>query len=177
MLGDLDRARSRPTAQAAGDVEDAREALAWLTERAPRAPTRPSTRRSRGRAAFPVRYRNVDEVPLRAYPVDLQVLFAVRKTLEGLNRIDLAGHRPRAQWTVPLAGGGRPRGRHEARRGRCRSGEGRRGAWLVVAKAGDLEAGTLVVKTDLTVALQPSARRCASTCADARGRAACAAPT
>lgn len=150
VLGDLSGA-IEAYRNASPQVEDAREALAWLTD-ARLELTESVTAGVAGAASFPMRYRNVPEVSLRAYPVDLQVLFAVRRTLEGLNRIDLSGITPAHQWTVKPAGGA-DHAWHEASM-ELPIGKDAAGVYLVVAKAGDLEASTVVLKTDLTVALQ-----------------------
>lgn len=135
----------------ASSVEDAREALAWLRAKS-LALDDTVVRVGEGPALLPVRYRNLDKVTLRSYPVDLQVLFAVRKTLVGLNAIDLSGIAPQRQWDVALPPvPGRAAGELAVDAGVPASAYG---AWLVVAKGGDLEAGTLVVKTSLAAALQ-----------------------
>src|SRR5439155_17218034 len=132
-------------------VEDAREALAWLTDTrlvADESVTAPVA----GAASFTLRYRNVSEVRLRLYPVDLQVLFAMRRTLEGLNRIDLSGIAPAQEWTVSPQGGGDHQGHETAVE--LPAGKDAAGVWLVVAKAGSLEASTVVVNPDLRPPLQ-----------------------
>ncbi|MHC5011160.1 MAG: alpha-2-macroglobulin family protein [Planctomycetota bacterium] len=151
----------------ARSVEDAREAHAFLTEAwlrledtfvVPLGET----------PAMPIRYRNVNEVAFKAYPVDLQVLFAVRKTLEGLHEIDLSGIVPAHEWKVAFPDGSDHAG-HE--------GEvslpveaGQAGAWLVVAKAGDHEAKTLIIQTDLSVVIQRVGEKVRVYVTDARGR-------
>jgi hypothetical protein len=149
VLGDLDLAERHY--RAAPSVEDAREALAWLTAKT-LSGDESVVRVGPGPASVPLRYRNVEKAVLRAYPVDVQVLFAVRKTLEGLNRIDLSGITAQRQWEVDLPKvPGRREGRLDADLGVPADAFG---AWLVIAKAGDLEAATLVVKTGLTAELQ-----------------------
>jgi uncharacterized protein YfaS (alpha-2-macroglobulin family)/TolA-binding protein len=150
VLGNLDGAIAAYR-EAAGQIEDAREALAYLTEarleleESVAAPVA-------GAAKFPVRYRNVTEVKLEAYPVDLQVLFALRRTLVGLNKIELAGIKPAKTWSFTPADGG-DHAWHDAQV-ELPAGADAAGVFLVVAKAGALEASTVVVKTDLKVVLQ-----------------------
>ena len=91
VQGDL--AEAERLYEQAPSVEDAREALAWLRAQS-LALDDTVVRVGEGVALLPVKYRNLGTVNLRAYPVDLQVLFAVRKTLVGLNAIDLAGIAP-----------------------------------------------------------------------------------
>lgn len=149
VLGHLDVAERHY--RVASSIEDAREALAWLTARA-LATDESVVRVGPGAAAIPLRYRNVEKATLRAYPVDLQVLFAVRKTLVGLNKIDLSGITAQRQWDVDLPEvRGRLEGKVDVDLGVALDAFG---AWLVIAKAGDLEAATLVVKTGLTAELQ-----------------------
>ncbi len=149
VLGDLDQAIAMY--RKAGNLEDAREALAFLTEKrfsideTVTAPLADGT-------SFTVRYRNMDEVELKAYPVDLQVLFAVRKTLVDLHKVDLSGIVPAHQWTVALKDG-KDHAAHDADVVLPVKGKAP-GVWLVVAKAGDHEASTVVIKTDLRVVLQ-----------------------
>lgn len=150
VLGDLSGAIAAYR-EAATAVEDAREAVAWLTD-ARLELDEAVTAGVAGTASFPMRYRNVDEVRLRVYPVDLQVLFAVRRTLEGLNRIDLSGITPAHEWTLRPAGGG-DHGWHSTSVD-LPVGKDAAGVYLVVAKAGTLETSTVVLKTDLQVALQ-----------------------
>ena len=135
----------------ARSIEDAREALAWIREKRLEvdathnvAPDQP--------LSFPVRYRNVHEVSMKAYPVDLQVLFALRKTLDGLHQIDLSGIVPARQWKQALPDAGDFR-EHEvtATIPDVKPGAG---VWLVVAKAEKHERSTLLVRSDLKVELQ-----------------------
>ena len=151
VLGDLTGAIAAYR-EAAPQVEDAREALAWLTE-ARLDVVESVTAGVAGSASFPLRHRNVAEVRLRAYPVDLQVLFAMRRTLEGLNRIDLSGIAPALEWTV-ATGGADDHAWHTTDVA-LPLGKDAAGVFLVVAKAGTLETSTIVLKTDLQVAIQP----------------------
>jgi uncharacterized protein YfaS (alpha-2-macroglobulin family)/TolA-binding protein len=140
----------------APDVEDAREALAFLTEehlKLEETVTRPLA----AGTTFPVRYRNVAEAHFKAYPVDLQVLFAVRKTLEGLHQIDLSGIVPAHQWSTRFADAG-DHAEHVGEVALPVEGS-EAGVWLVVAKAGRHETSCLVIKTDLQVVLQRLGRK------------------
>jgi tetratricopeptide (TPR) repeat protein len=149
----------------AASIEDAREALAWLVE--PRLETpEVVTAGVGGEARLPIRSRNASTARLRAYPVDLQVLFAVRKSLEGLNRIDLAGIVPAKEWTVPLDA--RPHVWAETEVA-LPVGADAPGAFLVLAKAGDLESATMVLKTDLRAVLQRAGEKVRVHVTDAAG--------
>jgi len=149
VLGDLDEAIG--LYKLARGVEDAREALAFLTEERLHLDDT-VTRPLAAGTTFPVRYRNVKEASFKAYPVDLQVLFAVRKTLEGLHKIDLSGIVPAHEWKQALEGAG-DHAEHATEVALPVKGKAP-GVWLVVAKAGRHEASSLVIKTDLKVVLQ-----------------------
>lgn len=149
VQGDLAQAES--LYEQAEGIEDAREALAWLRAKGLSLDDT-VVQVGVGAVDLPVRYRNLASVELRAYPIDLQVLFAVRKTLEGLHEIDLSGIAPARQWSAPLPPvPGRQAGSTRLPLGLAPDAWG---AWLVVAKGGDLEASTLVVKTGLSAELQ-----------------------
>ncbi|MFV1957808.1 MAG: MG2 domain-containing protein [Planctomycetota bacterium] len=149
VLGDLDQAVK--LYWAARSLRDARESYDFLTqERLDLEPT--IVLPLEGGAEVPLGYRNVGKVSFKAYPVDLQVLFAVRKTLSGLHDVDLSGIVPAHAWEIAFADA-------QDRLGHRRDVElpveaGKAGAWLLVVKAGDHEAKSLVIKTDLKVVLQ-----------------------
>jgi tetratricopeptide (TPR) repeat protein len=149
VLGELDKAV--PLYWKARSIEDAREAHAFLTESRLRLPATHTVGLDGG-AMLPIAYQNVEELRLKAYPVDLQVLFAVRKNLEGLHDVDLSGIVPKHAWTMTFENS-KDRRAHEGEV-RLPVEEGKPGAWLVVAKAGTHEAKALVVKTDLKVEVQ-----------------------
>jgi hypothetical protein len=166
VLGDLEGAIAAYR-EAAAQIEDAREALAYLTEARLEMPES-VTSGIQGKATFPLKYRNVGEVRFKAYPVDLQVLFAVRRTLEGLNRIDLSGIAPAKEWAVSPKDGG-DHGWHETTID-LPLGENAAGVFLVVAKAGSLEASSVLVKTDLRVVLQSIGDKVRVHVTDAQGK-------
>jgi len=165
VTGDLEKAIY--AYERASGIADAAEALAFLREarlETPEAVTAPIA----GAASFPVTYRNVSSVAFKVYPVDLQVLFSVRRTLVGLNKIDLAGIAPAKEWTLPLKDGA-DHGRHETSV-ELPVGHDVAGVYLVVVKAGDIETSTIVVKTDLTVTLQAVGEKVRVHVTDAKGK-------
>jgi hypothetical protein len=165
VLGDLEKAIY--AYERAYGIADASEALAFLREtklETPETVTAPIA----GAASFPLTYRNVSEIRLKVYPVDLQVLFAVRRTLVALNKIDLAGITPVKEWTISPKDG-RDHGRHQTPV-ELPVGQDVAGVYLVVAKSGDLETSTIVVKTDLTVVLQPVGEKVRVHVTDAKGK-------
>jgi hypothetical protein len=52
-----------------------------------------------------VAYRNIAQVDVKAYPVDLMQLYLTRRNLNGIAGIDLAGITPLVEKTVPLGDG------------------------------------------------------------------------
>ncbi len=129
-------------------VEDAAEAVAFLTRtslsmdsRHVHALNQPLT--------FALNHRGVESVSIQAYPVDLQVLFAIRKTLDGLHRIDLSGLVPAHAWEHKTGGKD-----HTTSTVTIPTKEKGPGVWLVIAKSGKLETSGLVSRTDLAVELQ-----------------------
>ena len=135
----------------ARSIEDAAEALAWLREK--RLDIDATRNVALGEPlAFALRYRNVAEATLKAYPVDLQVLFAIRKTLDGLHQIDLSGIVPAREWKQALPDAGDFR-EHEAQV-TIPDVPSEAGVWLVVVKTDKLERSTLLVRSDLHVELQ-----------------------
>jgi hypothetical protein len=149
VMGDLEKAIY--AYERASGIADASEALAFLREARLETPET-VTAAIGGAASFPISYRNVEKIQLKVYPVDLQVLFSVRRTLVGLNKIDLAGISPVKEWTLAPKDG-QDHGRHQMPV-ELPVGQDVAGVYLVVAKSGDMETSTIVVKTDLTVVLQ-----------------------
>ena len=149
VMGDLAGAAKRY--YEARSIEDAREALAWLKEK--RLDVASTQHVKLGEPlAMPLRYRNVSKISMKAYPVDLQVLFAIRKTLEGLHQIDLSGIVPAREWEQALPDANDFR-EHEATVSIPDVPKGA-GVWLLVVKADKLERSALLVRSDLSVELQ-----------------------
>ncbi|MDJ0975331.1 MAG: MG2 domain-containing protein [Planctomycetota bacterium] len=151
----------------AGGIEDAREALAYLTAKEFRLDGTHVVAKD-GKPEFRVTYRNVDAVELSAYPVDLQVLFAVRKTLVDLHRVDLSGIVPPYRWQAKLPDSGDHQAHERTLELPVEGSEP--GVWLVIAKAGGIEASTLVIRTDLKVVLQRIGQKVRAYVTDATGR-------
>ncbi len=149
VMGDL--AEAVRLYYAARSIEDAREAYEFLTKERLRLPST-HVLSIAGGASVPVSYQNVGTLELKAYPVDLQVLFAVRRSLEGLHDVDLSGIVPKYSWTQTFENG-KDHLPHEGSVTLPVEADGP-GAWLVVAKAGASEAKALVLKTDLHAEIQ-----------------------
>lgn len=157
-LGDLDAAAT--LYQRAKGIEDARAAAAWLAEQRLELPmTRVVTMgaQARGMAGpltVPLTTRNIERVAFEIYPVDLQVLFAVRRSLKGLHEIQLTGIRPQIAFEHVVG-----RQRLEKTEDVSLPDVTGHGAWLVVARADGHATSTLVVSTDLEVRWQRDAGR------------------
>ena len=129
-------------------VEDAAEAVAFLT-RSSLEMDRAHVHGLKQPLNFALRHRGVKTISLQAYPVDLQVLFAIRKTLNGLHKIDLSGLVPAHAWEYKVESK-----EQTTTTVTIPTKETGPGVWLVIAKAGKHETSGLVTRTDLTVELQ-----------------------
>ncbi|MCA1686874.1 MAG: hypothetical protein LC745_13075, partial [Planctomycetia bacterium] len=122
--------------------------------------------------AFPDRvelgYRNVAEVDLKVYPVDLLRLYLTRRSLDGIAGIDLAGVTPKFETKVKLGDGADFRDRVKE----LDLPLEKEGAYLVMARAGDLYASgiALVSPLEIEVREEPTAGRVRVTVRDARTR-------
>ena len=66
---------------------------------------RPRAAPSRRKPGSPLDYRNIAEVDVKVYPVDLMQLYLTRRNLDGIAGIDLAGITPLVEKTVTLGDG------------------------------------------------------------------------
>jgi len=120
--------------------------------------------------AFPDRvelgYRNIAEVDLKVYPVDLMRLYLTRRSLDGIAGIDLAGVTPRFESKVKLGDGADFRDRLKALDLPMKE----EGAYLVMARGDDLYASgiALVSPLEIEVREEPAAGRVRVTVRDAR---------
>ena len=90
-------------------------------------------------------YRNVTEVDLKVYPVDLMRLYLTRRNLDGIAGIDLAGITPLHEATVKLADAPNyARGTKTLELPIAKEG-----AYLVMVRGGDLYASGIVLVTPL----------------------------
>ncbi|HYC78711.1 MAG TPA: hypothetical protein VEI02_13885, partial [Planctomycetota bacterium] len=128
-------------------------------------------------ARLPLRVKNVPRVSVQTYPVDLGVLFAVRKSLDALNRADLSGIAPlaaveletgapryrEATFEAPLPTGGGATTSRPASAPATPPGALPPGAYLAVVVAGDAATSSLVLVSDLALTVQrgPGELRCA----------------
>ncbi len=133
----------------ASQFEDARDALAFLTEEALKFPET-AVFGTEERAVLKVGRKNLTALELRVYPVDLMLLVAVKKDLRAASDIDLTGiatqHRTERSWAD-----GKDYRWHEEEVPLELAGKG---VYLVVAKAGERLSSGLVIVSDLEISVQ-----------------------
>jgi tetratricopeptide (TPR) repeat protein len=133
----------------AGQFEDARDALAFLTAEALEVPD--TSAFAVGEAVrLPVRRKNIDGLDLRIYEVDLMRLIAVNKDLRDASGIDLTGIATENRIEKRFDGG-RDFRWHEEEIPLSLTGKG---VFLVVARAGDRATSGLVLVSDLDISVQ-----------------------
>lgn len=111
-------------------------------------------------------YRNVTDVDLKVYSVDLMQLYLTRRNLDAITGIDLAGIRPLEERTVPL-GDGKD---YQAKVRDLALPLSKEGAYLVMARGGDLYTSGIVLVSplELQVYEEPDAGRVRVRVIDAR---------
>lgn len=133
--------------QVEGRFEDARDAVAFFT--AKKIETAPVVAGAPGEVRLAYRWRNLSSVSLKIYPVDLFLLFMREKDLSRAADVDLTGVAPRRETEVTLRG--EPYAWNETS---VPFPIAEKGVYLVVAKAGDHDASSLAILTDLEVKVQ-----------------------
>ncbi len=98
----------------------------------------------------PVTHRNVDGLSLLVYPVDLMKLYLMRKNLNNITAVNLAGIKPFHTADRKLDAGRQ----YSDATTKVELPIKAEGAYLVVAKAGGIEASGLVVLTDMSIEAQ-----------------------
>jgi tetratricopeptide (TPR) repeat protein len=102
-----------------------------------------------------LRRKNVAEVRLKVYAVDFMILYALRRDLAAVNRIDLAGVEPVKEWVVARTAPEDFRWHEETVDLPAKE----KGVYLVVAKGGGLDASSVVLVSDLEVSVQETGGR------------------
>ena len=113
-------------------------------------------------------FRNVAEVDLKVYPVDLMRLYLTRRSLDGIAGIDLAGVTPKYETKIKLGDGADFRDRLKV----LDLPLEKEGAYLVMARGDDLYASGVVLVTPLEMEVreEPAAGRVRVTVRDAKTR-------
>ena len=102
-----------------------------------------------------LRRKNLPEVRLKVYAVDFMILYALRRNLSEVNRIDLSGIEPVKEWVVARRGA-EDFGWHEEE---IDLPAKEKGVYLVVARGGALDASSVVLVSDLEVQVQETGGR------------------
>ena len=103
-------------------------------------------------AVLKVSYRNLEAVSVKVYRVDLMRLYLQEKSLNRIRNVELHGIRPHLELSVPL-GDGRD---YRQKQHELRLALETPGAYLVVARGGDLLATGMVLRTDVVIEAQES---------------------
>ncbi len=146
-------------------VGDARDSLEFLTSRGLRLPET-AVFGEKDALALAVQAKNLTNVVLKVYKVDLMVLLASRKDLGNVARIDLTGIQPLKEWNVALGGGTEYRWHDE---GVPVPVDGK-GAYLVVAKGEGLDASSVLMRSEITLKVQKVENRVRVYVTDRSGR-------
>ncbi len=101
--------------------------------------------------AVSFRSKNLDEVRCALYPVDLSVLFAVKKRFDRLNSAELAGIRPAREKTVKVEGE-----RYQRAETEVRLGDLEPGAYLLALRSGAHADTALVLVSACRLTIQRS---------------------
>ncbi len=165
LLGRIHEARLEPAEaltyyrRVAARVVDADDAVEALTARVLRVPEitviRPGRAGGKGRLALDVTHRNLAELDVRVYPVDLLRLFGGLGNVRANPSADLAGIRPvhQSRLTLERGPGGVDLVSRERRVELPVDGEG---AYLVMLRGDDQFASGLAVLTPLELEVTPS---------------------
>jgi len=148
LKGDLPRAVALYR-KVAGQFEDARDALAFLTKEELTIPETVSFGVGET-VRLPVKRKNLKSLDLRIYEVDLMLLIAVKKDLRAANRIDLTGIPTEKQVRREWPGGADYRWHEEE----IPLGTASKGVYLVVARSGSIVTSSIVIVSDLAMSVQ-----------------------
>ncbi len=145
VQGDLAKAVEHYRLSTVGDAHDS---LAFLTSKGLTLPATAYFGEKEG-LMLAVQAKNLPEATLKVYKVDLMVLLASRKDLANAAKVDLTGIAPLKEWTAPL-GENQYRWRDQSVEVPV---EGK-GAYLVVAKGQELDASSVMIRTEIALKVQ-----------------------
>ena len=114
---------------------------------------------------IPFEGKNIEKLTVQVFPVDLSVLFAVKKSFEGMTSADLAGVVPARKEVVET-----DIELHRRGQGKIELGKMKPGAYLVVFREKDTAASTLVTVTGAKLTLQRSGGSIRVYVVDSEGR-------
>jgi tetratricopeptide (TPR) repeat protein len=153
ILGQIFDARREPSKaveyykQVADRFADAAGAVNALTRKDLKLPEVSIVRPADAKPGVALDYRNIAEVDVKVYPVDLMRLYLTRRNLDGIAGIDLAGITPTYEATVKLGDG---QDFAEKLKG-LDLPINKEGAYLVMARGENLYASGIVLVTPLEV--------------------------
>ena len=128
---------------------DAREAISYFQRKALKLKEINIVRAGES-AAIKLKFRNVAKVRVLAYKVDLMKLYLLKKNLNAITKINLAGIKPYHDRQLVLGAGRDYRDRTRTIHLPLR----RHGAYLVVAKSKEKSASGMVLRTNLNIEVQ-----------------------
>jgi len=128
---------------------DAREAIEYFNRKAI-ALEEVTTVRPGEKAEIELKFRNVPEVEVKVYRIDLMKFSLLERDLSGITRINLSGIRPLVEQKVALGDGKDFRDRTK----KLELPLAKEGAYLIVCRGGDLHASGLALVTPLAIEVQ-----------------------
>ncbi len=131
---------------------DARQAIEYFAHKNIALPE-VTTVKPNEQAGVKLSFRNLPACDVRVYRIDLMKFSLLRRNLEGISKINLAGIRPTFSEAIKLGDGKDYRDRERELKLPLK-GEG---AYLVVCRGGDMHASGLVLVTPLEVQVQQEA--------------------
>jgi uncharacterized protein YfaS (alpha-2-macroglobulin family)/TolA-binding protein len=156
------RPEERPAvAHAAAGGQPARGFRVIEVGRRAEAPPDPSSK-----PAIHLDFRNIAQVDVKVYPVDLMQLYLTRRNLNGIAGIDLAGVTPLVEKTVPLGDGAD----YDDKSRSIELALVKEGAYLTMIRGENLYASGIVLVTPLELEIleEPAGGRVRATVRDAR---------
>ncbi|MBM3333069.1 tetratricopeptide repeat protein, partial [Candidatus Sumerlaeota bacterium] len=155
IMGQIYHAQARPVEAIAeydrvkDKFADAREAIAYFKEKRLELPE-VTTYRTADKPLLTATYRNVKQLDLRAYRVDLMKLYLMRRNLNNIADVDLAGIEPYTSKTVVLGEGMDYMDKKTSVPLALRD----KGAFLVMAKGDELNRSSMILRSDLGLDVQ-----------------------
>ncbi|MGC9328933.1 MAG: tetratricopeptide repeat protein, partial [Candidatus Hinthialibacter sp.] len=106
-------------------------------------------------ASVSIEYKNLDQIELRIYQVDLMTFYLTERNLEGMTGIDLAGITPAIQKTYDV----KDEKRFVWNEIQCGLSLPDPGAYLAVASGGGLQSSSMILRSDLEIEVQEDAEQ------------------
>jgi hypothetical protein len=158
IMGQIFHAQARPVEAIAeydrvkDKFADAKEAIEYFKEKRLELPEVAQFKTAE-KPSVELTYRNVKQLDLRAFRVDLMKLYLTRRNLNNIADVDLAGIEPYATKTVALGQGMDYMDKKTSVALELKD----KGAFLVMAKGDELNRSTMVLRSDLGLDVQEDA--------------------